>query len=177
MRMMRRSFQEDRDTSASRRREDRRGDALIDRALPNLVSTLSVKLVDEGKDYLSETPGGHRRLMDDAVNRLGTLIQHRFVFGELAAGELGEYDGRGLVEVGFGNGPRLTLEYVRSELECFTAGSSFRSRNDGPVPALHFEFYYDREQDTWRDEEGGLLESSSRIWREDPGRNPDRSFP
>ncbi len=161
----------------SRRREDRRADGIIDRALPELARELPFRITHRGSDYLSETPGGHRRLRDDTVDRLGTLIQGLFYFEELSAGDLGDYGGRGLIEVAFGTDSELSLVYVRAEMECFPPGRSYRSRQEDHPPALHFELYYDRENGTWRDEEGGLLEPSSRIWREEPDWDPDRSFP
>lgn len=160
-----------------RRREDRRADGIIERARPELARELSFRMTHQGSDYPSETPGGHRRLRDDTVDRLGTLIQGLFYFEELSGGDLGEYGGRGLVEVAFGTETRLSPVYVRAEMECFPPGRSYRDPHADPAPALHFELYYDRENGSWRGEEGALLEVSSRIWRKEPGWEPDRSFP
>lgn len=159
-----------------RKRRDRVADDRIDEVFPRLRDELDVEFTHVGKNYMSSTPGGHRRVTSIGMDRIASLISHHFYFNELDAGSLGWFHGRGMVEVAMESGDEARELYVRAELECFHPREEFRNRPP-EESSLHLETYYDRRLQSWLDSDGQLIECSSTIWIDDPQRDDQREFP
>lgn len=159
-----------------RERRDRVADEWIDKVLPLLQDELGFKVTHEGTNYMSSTPGGYRRVTNIAMERIASMVSHHFYFNQLDAGALGQYHGRGMVEVAISSGDRCRAVYVRAEMECFHPREEFRDRPPSDS-ALHFETYYDRRGQSWLDPDGQLIECSVTLWKDDPDRDDQREFP